>query len=73
MKPTIEKIRALCTESSFQRGTEYFHEGLVSDLERFGDKITAVVSGTSDYEVTINPDMENIQAYCTCPYDWGGY
>ncbi len=73
MKPTIEKIRALCTESSFQRGAEYFHEGLVSDLEQSGNQITAVVSGTSEYEVTINLDAENIQAYCTCPYDWGGY
>jgi uncharacterized Zn finger protein len=73
MIPTIEQIRKLCTESSFERGTEYFHQGSVIDLEQFGNRITSVVEGTSDYEVTIRMDKEDIEASCTCPYDWGGY
>lgn len=73
MIPTIEQIRKLCTESSFERGIEYFHGGSVRGLEQFGNRITSIVEGTSDYEVTIRMDKEDIEAFCTCPYDWGGY
>ena len=73
MIPTIEQIRKLCTESSFERGIEYFRGGSVKGLEQFGNRITSVVEGTSDYEVTIRMDKEDIEASCTCPYDWGGY
>ena len=41
MIPTIEQIRKLCTESSFERGIEYFRQGSVRDLEQFGNRITA--------------------------------
>lgn len=73
MIPTIEQIRKLCTESSFERGIEYFHEGSVRGLEQFGNRITSIVKGTSDYEVIIRMDKEDIEASCTCPYGWGGY
>jgi len=73
MIPTIEQIRKLCTESSFERGIEYFRGDSVRGLEQFGNRITSVVEGTSDYEVTIRMDKEDIEASCTCPYDWGGY
>lgn len=73
MIPTIEQIRKLCTESSFERGIEYFRQGSVRGLEQFGNRITATVAGTSDYEVTIGIDKEGIESSCTCPYDWGGY
>jgi len=49
---TLEDIKNLCTESSFERGMEYFRMGNVSDLEQFGNKITATVAGTRDYTVT---------------------
>ncbi len=73
MIPTIEEIRKLCTESSFERGIEYFRGGSVRGLEQFGNRITSIVEGTSDYEVTIRMDKGDIEASCTCPYDWGGY
>lgn len=38
---SMEDIKALCTETSFVRGLEYFQMGNVTDLEQFGDKITA--------------------------------
>lgn len=72
MKPTIDQIRELCTESSYDRGLEYFTQGRVTNLQRFGNKITAIVSGTSDYRITIRVDKKDIEASCTCPYDWGG-
>ena len=73
MKPTIDQIRELCTEESYERGLRYLRQGRVTHLERFGNKITAIVSGTADYKVTIRAEEKDIEASCTCPYDWGGY
>lgn len=73
MKLTFYEIRALCTESSYERGLEYFHQGRVKNLSQFGKKTTATVTGTNDYKVTICADKEDIEASCTCPYDWSGY
>jgi len=70
---STEDIKKLCTESSFERGIEYFRMGNVTDLEQFGNRITATVEGTNDYKVTIYTDKNTITATCTCPYDWGGY
>ena len=73
MKLTLEDIRNLCTESSFERGIEYFKMGKVISLEQADEKITAVVQGEYDYQVTIYEENNRIMADCTCPYDWGGY
>lgn len=72
MRLTIEKIRSLCTEDSFERGLKYFEEGKVRQVDFFGDMITAVVQGTENYRVTIRV-KGNIEGRCTCPYDWGGH
>jgi len=69
----MKDIKNLCTETSFERGVDYFQMGNVTDLEQFGNKITATVEGTRDYTVTIRTDKKTITAICTCPYDWGGY
>jgi hypothetical protein len=73
MKLTLEDIRNLCTESSFERGIEYFKMGKVISVEQVDDKITAMVQGEYDYQVTIYKDKNKIIADCTCPYDWGGF
>lgn len=70
---SMENIKALCTKTSFERGVDYFQMGNVTNLEQFGNKITATVEGTRDYTVTIRTDKKTITATCTCPYDWGGY
>ena len=69
---TLEDIRKLCTESSFERGKEYFKMGRVINLKQLGDKITATVKGTDDYQITIYTEKNVISAACTCPYNWGG-
>ncbi|MFQ6084512.1 MAG: SWIM zinc finger domain-containing protein, partial [Candidatus Aminicenantia bacterium] len=73
MKLTLKEIRMLSTESSFERGMEYFTQGHVKNIEQFGNKITAIVSGKQDYRVTIRLYEDDFTAECTCPYDWGGY
>jgi uncharacterized Zn finger protein len=75
-KLTEAAIRSLTTSQSLSRGEEYYRAGAVLDLERRGDTLLAQVEGSSyePYEVTIKLDAGGIvQAYCTCPYDWGGY
>jgi thiol-disulfide isomerase/thioredoxin len=73
MKITAEKIRSLSTETSFERGMDYFTHGRVKNIAQFGNKITAIVSGTEDYQVTIRLKKDDFTAECTCPYNWGGY
>ncbi|HID61346.1 MAG TPA: SWIM zinc finger domain-containing protein, partial [Anaerolineae bacterium] len=73
---TEAAIRSLATARSFSRGEEYYRAGAVLDLERRGDTLLAQVEGSSyePYDVTIELDAGGVaQAYCTCPYDWGGY
>jgi uncharacterized Zn finger protein len=52
------------------RGEDYYYSGFVHDLEKDGNTYTATVSGTDDYEVTIEMDEDNDVSYmeCTCPY-----
>ena len=73
---TEEAIGDLCTESSFERGYEYFNESAVLWVTRRGSQLFGEVQG-SEYDpygvcVTFN-GAELIAADCTCPYDWGGY
>ncbi len=56
---SMENVKNLCTETSFERGVDYFQIGNVTDLEQFGKKITATAEGTRDYTVTIRTDEKN--------------
>lgn len=68
-------VQALASAESFARGQHYFHDGVVLEVTRRGNLITAEVEG-SDYEpyrvqVTLAPSgIANTT--CTCPYDRGG-
>lgn len=72
MDLSIDKIRQLCTEASFERGKRYLDEGRVNILEASPTGVTAEVQGTEMYNVTV--DLKNgISAECNCPYDLEGY
>jgi uncharacterized Zn finger protein len=74
IKPSLDQIKQLCTEASFERGQRYLEEGRVKIKEASPSKVRAVVAGTSNYRVEINlEDKKGISATCTCPYDWEGY
>lgn len=69
-------IRNLATAQSFSRGQQYLATGAVLDIEQREDTLLARVEGSSyePYRVTARLDAGGIvEAYCTCPYDWGGY
>ena len=72
IKPTLNTIRSLCTEATYQRGRKYFEEGRVESIEAYEDSINAFVMGTHNYKVTIRL-VGDLLSTCTCPYDGFGY
>lgn len=72
MDLSIDKIRQLCTEASFERGKRYLDEGRVNILEASPTGVRAEVQGIDKCNVKI--DLKNgISAECNCPYDLEGY
>jgi uncharacterized Zn finger protein len=65
-------IRDRSTDAVFERGTNYHDEGRIRRLDRFGDLVTAAVSGSNLYDVTVDFGGRSIDTRCTCPYDGGG-
>lgn len=65
-------IRNLCTDPVFERGQKYRNEGRIQRVERFDDIVTAVVQGSSQYDVTVERGEKAIDVRCTCPYDGAG-
>jgi hypothetical protein len=70
--PTREEIRSLCTEQSFERGINYYHQDRVQELEVDSDEIRATVRGSSYYDVAIDIVDDAVRTHCSCPYDYAG-
>jgi len=73
---TEKTIRQYSSAQSFQRGSDYYHEGAVTSLVRRGVVLQAEVEGSEvlPYLVCCTFDSdEDLTATCTCPYDWGGW
>lgn len=76
MSVTEAMVRGLATAQSFERGEDYYYSGAVLDLSKRGNTLLAQVEGGSyeAYEVTVELlEGGGLDAYCSCPYDWGGY
>jgi hypothetical protein len=74
--PTLETLteadlQGLMTAKSRQRARGYVNRVRVPT--RAGQSLTARVHGTDVYDVEIDVKPSGIAAFCTCPYDWGGY
>jgi uncharacterized Zn finger protein len=67
-----ETIRNRSTGAVFERGQTYREEGRIQQLDRFGDLVTATVSGSQLYDVTVEFGGRGIDTTCTCPYDGRG-
>nr|WP_229124966.1 hypothetical protein [Halapricum desulfuricans] len=70
--PAREEIRSLCTEQSFERGVNYYHQDRVQELEVDGDEIRATVRGSNYYDVAIDIVDDGVRSHCSCPYDYAG-
>ena len=64
----------------FDRARNYCDENRIERIDRFEQTVSAAVQGSrpEPYEVEIQfvdgtVEPENVDATCTCPYDWGGY
>lgn len=67
-----QSLRKLCTDPVFKRAKNYRHEGRVQRIEQCNDIITAVVQGSSRYDVTVKRGDNTLVARCTCPFDGAG-
>ena len=68
-------IQERCTEQSYMRGLDYFHDGAIGDPIIHGYTLSATCEGTDidPYRVTVELMPTGISsAYCSCPYDWEG-
>ena len=72
-KPTVQQIRKLCTDISFERGKLYYKSGSVKSARICRSVISAQVLGTYEYCVQIRmPIYGHDFSSCTCPYDHEG-
>jgi uncharacterized Zn finger protein len=68
---TEADLRGLAGPRSFERGLGYV--GQVADLDVTGTEITAIVSGTDDYDVYLAPGDLGLQWDCSCPFGQEGF
>lgn len=64
------------TATSFERGMAYYEAGMVSSLVLSGEILHAEIEGSqhTPYQVQVRFDAGKVaEAYCDCPYDWGGW
>jgi hypothetical protein len=76
--PTLETLsdadlRGPLDTKSLQKAQSYIQR--VKNPIRRGQTLTAQVRGAghNDYNVEIDVKPSGIAAFCTCPYNWGGY
>ncbi len=67
-----ETIKDRSTDAVFERGETYRDKGRIQQLDRFDDLVTASVSGSTLYDVTVEFGGRSIDTRCTCPYDGSG-
>ena len=70
--PTRDEIRSLCTQQSFERGHNYYHQDRIQEMDIDGNEIRATVRGSNYYDVVINLTDDTIRTRCSCPYDYAG-
>lgn len=65
-------IQEFAGERIFQRGEDYYHSGMVYEMEYYPEasRIEAKVSGNyGSYEVSIFEEKQKLSCDCDCPYD----
>ncbi len=62
-------VRAVCTDAVFERGERYLSEGRIRELHRIDETVTAVVSGSRQYDVRVDLGADGFDPWCDCPYD----
>ena len=72
MDVTEDMVRDVCTDAVFERGERYLAEGRVHEIHRVDTTVTAVVSGSRQYDVRVDLAADGFAPWCDCPYDGPG-
>ncbi len=64
---TDAELQDLAGPGAFERGCDYYQQGLVGELEIRDGKTLAFVSGTDLYRVEIACGSDGLDGSCTCP------
>ena len=68
----LNNLKKTVPAKLYKRGVDYFEQGFVEQLAEVAtNRWNAIVSGTEDYEVSINVRKDGTIAgtYCTCPFE----
>ncbi len=67
-----ELAYSVATFTSYERGKEYFEDGLVKKIWVEGDTYEALVYGSKHYNVSMKFEDEELTFDCNCPYEMEG-
>lgn len=73
---TEEDLEQYVFGPSLERGYDYYEQSRVLRVVRRGNRLRAEVAGSQyePYGVTVDLNESGlVTAFCSCPYDWGGY
>lgn len=63
-----DSVRSMTDSGSWSRGQHYARDGMISELEEFDNRLTAVAHGQWEYEVELwVTDRNEIDHECSCP------
>ena len=68
---TEEDVRDFSDFKIFNRGQEYYEEGMVEELmyNKANNTVIATVKGTREYQIEFRLEEGGIYSTCDCPYD----
>ncbi len=72
MDITEDAVRDICTDAVFERGENYLAESRIREIHRVDTTVTAVVSGSRQYDVRVDLAVDGFDPWCDCPYDGPG-
>ncbi|WP_367996043.1 SWIM zinc finger family protein [Haloferax volcanii] len=72
MDVTKDTVRGVCTDAVFERGERYLADGRIRESHRVDTTVTAVVSGSRQYDVRVDLAADGFAPWCDCPYDGPG-
>src|SRR5947208_2022698 len=62
------RIANSVSEEVQARGLQYFRKGAVKIHDGDEQFVDAIVTGSTEYEVTLERKRKSVKAWCTCPY-----
>ncbi len=64
----VKNIEKYFSFEILRRGYDYYKNGKVKEINKTGEGLNAIVSGSEQYRVNININSNHYEMKCTCPY-----